>query len=100
MTNLSSTEETRPDGRTKEEVLPIAWFDWDDLGDFIEFNDVIFLKDFGPIKKGEEYTEVYVSFTHGILQACKESGNATHELKFEAKVVDDGTNSGELGQEV
>lgn len=60
-----------------------AWDGWDehDTMDF-SFYSCKMIKDFGPLKKGEEYDTIYISYEKGIIEATDDEGKTLHKVKF------------------
>lgn len=62
MTNKQTNE------KTQEKTFPFSYVEWDESGSEygdIEFHDVEFTSDWGPIKKGERFNSVTVEYSKG-----------------------------------
>ena len=58
--------------RTQEKTFPLTYSGWDEgCGEYgdIQFYDVEFTDDFGPIKKGDKFDSVFIGHCTGTL-AC------------------------------
>lgn len=64
--------------RIKEKAFPFTYCGWDEgCGDYgdIQFENVEFTADFGPIKAGSKFDFVHISHGQAILSASDKSGN-------------------------
>jgi hypothetical protein len=78
-------QKNRP--KIREMILPVQWEEWEEIG--IEFGNyrlenVDFIDDFGPIRKGSHYKYVEVDITKGIIVVYNNSKN---KINIEVKLV-------------
>jgi len=68
------------------------WSGWDECGmmSFVYY-DVVFEKDFGPIKKGDKFETAYLDYESGTLQLVDKFGVDVHTIKIELAVQGDVT---------
>jgi len=65
------------------------WQQFDYIEDFaIQFEDCIFIKDFGPYHKNEEVKYISIDYQDGIMNVYRDNNDGTEpvELKLELKV--------------
>lgn len=63
--------------RTQEKTFPLTYSGWDEgCGEYgdIQFYDVEFTDDFGPIKKGDRFNSVFIGHNDGVLACYAEVG--------------------------
>lgn len=78
--------------KTQEKTFPFKYNGWDEgCGDYgdIQYYDVEFTEDFGPIKKGQKFDCVFVEHDKGMLQAMinNEDGSIKEDIKVAWKAV-------------
>jgi hypothetical protein len=63
------------------------WSGWDECGmmSFVYY-DVVFEKDFGPIKKGDKFEAAYLDYESGTLQLVDKFGIDVHTIRIELAV--------------
>ena len=83
------TQENTEITRTQDPSFPLTFADWDESFDCygdIQFHDVIFTDDFGPIKKGEHFDCVVVYHSQGQLVAQQYDSEGDSKLLKEVVV--------------
>ena len=85
-----SQTEVEIEERNVDSVLPLAWGSWDEMGAFsLQFYDVVFTEDFGPIPAGAQMSAVYVDYDEGILQGFDEESYMLSEVRWKAQAIVD-----------
>lgn len=76
--------------RHTEKIVPISWDGWDDVTDFgMQFYDVVFLEDFGSVKKGEKFPLLFIDFESGIVELYDDNDNVIKRQHFIAHVTEE-----------
>lgn len=67
----------------EEKLIPFTWENWD-LQDVLQhtYYDVIFVEDFGEIKKGEKFDSLNVDYGSGLVEAFSwKNGDPNSDLE-------------------